>query len=292
MSYIASDAIASIERELKASRDNLGFSLKMLRYNHSARAGELTVMRKAVGGIMRSKIGTPAQERGMILGMSLLPGHRRRIREGARRLDRVFDRHSLYIREFNVDYAATAEGALDFLLIELPLDASLRLRPTNDAIDPVLGRMAEGMLDWLAAPHLHDPLETDELGARLMLHLEANHAMVRRPRARTRLSPTQVARAKEMLMSVEFEGLHLDDVANALDLTRNTFFRCFRETTGTSPYQWLLSERLEQTRLLLRLTDLPLVDIALSCGFSDQSHFTRMFKRAQGISPGRWRKAA
>ncbi|MEI4488323.1 AraC family transcriptional regulator [Frigidibacter sp. MR17.14] len=287
---MALDAIADIQQELRRSRDNLGCSLKGLRHNQSARAGELTVLRKTAAGLVRSEIGTPAQERGMMLGMSLLPGHRRRIREGSRRLDRIFDRHSVYVREFDVDYAATAEGAFDFLLIELPLHTSLRLRPTNDAIDPVLGRMAEGMLGWLAAPELYDPLEADELGARLMLQLQAAHAMVRRPRARVRLSPAQVDRAKQMLMSIEFEGLRLEDVARAVDMPRNTFFRCFRETTGMSPYQWLLAERMEQCRLLLRLTDLPLVDIAMACGFSDQSHFTRMFKRAQGLSPGRWRR--
>lgn len=287
---MALDAITEIQRELAASRDNLGCSLKGLRHDHSARAGELTVLRKTAVGPVRSEIGTPAQERGMMLGMSLLPGHRRRIREGSRRIDRIFDRHSVYVREFDVDYTATAEGAFDFLLIELPLHTSLRLRPTNDAVDLVLGRMAEGMLGWLAAPELYDPLETDEIGARLMLQLGAAHAMVRRPRARVRLSPAQVDRAKQMLVSVEFEGLRLEDVARALDMPRNTFFRCFRETTGMSPYQWLLAERMEQCRLLLRRTDLPLVEIALSCGFSDQSHFTRMFKRAQGLSPGRWRR--
>lgn len=228
----------------------------------------------------------------MILGMSLLPGHRRRIREGSRHHHRIFDRHSLYIREFDVDYAATAEGAFDFLLIELPLETSLRLRPTNDACDPLLGQMFKDLLPWLARPELADPMEADEIGARLMLHLDAAHAMSKRPRARTRLSPAQVNRAKEMLISVEGDGMRLDAVARALDLPRNSFFRGFRETTGMSPYQWLLAERLEHGRLLLRLTDLPLADIALVCGFSDQSHFTRMFRRAHGLSPGRWRKSA
>ncbi|MAY43837.1 MAG: AraC family transcriptional regulator [Rhodobacteraceae bacterium] len=289
---MSSERLADIQEQLKRSRDNLGCSLTSLRYNHSARAGDLTILRKTANGSVRSDIATPAQERGMIVGMSLLPGHRRRIREGARRHDRIFDRHSIYIREFDVDYAATAEGAFDFLLIELPLDTNLRLRPTQDAVDPMLGRMAESMLGWLGAPPRHDAMEAEELGTRLSLHLASAHSLVRRVRLRTRLSPAQVMRAKEMMMSVEFERLHLDDVARTLDMSRNSFFRAFRETTGTSPYQWLLSERLEQTRLLLRLTDLPLVDIALSCGFSDQSHFTRMFKRAQRISPGRWRKAA
>ncbi|MBT9386034.1 AraC family transcriptional regulator [Pseudooceanicola sp. CBS1P-1] len=288
---MAATELSEIQTELRKSRDNLGCSLKSLRHNHSARAGDLTLLRKTASGPVRSEIATPAQDRGMILGMSLLPGHRRRIREGSRRYDRVFDQDAIYIREFDVDYAATAEGAFDFLLIELPLHSPLRLRPTNEALDPRLGQMARGLLDWLARPALLDPLASDEIGARLMLHLERNHAITRRLRRRSRLSPAQLARAKEMLMSVEFEGLRLDDVALALDLPRNAFFRGFRETTGLSPYQWLLAERLEQGRLLLRLTQLPLVDIALACGFADQSHFTRMFTRAQGLSPGRWRRA-
>jgi len=289
---MTAEALADIQETLKRSRDTLGCALKSLKHNHSARAGDLTILRKTASGTIRSDIATPAQERGMIVGLSLLPGHRRRIREGARRHDRIFDRHSIYIRDFDVDYAARTEGAFDFLLIELPLETRLRLRPTNAASDPLLGRMAEGLLGWLADPDRFDPMAAEELGARLSLHLAAAHAMVRRPRPRTRLSPAQVRRAKEMMMSVEFGHLHLDEVARALDMSRNSFFRAFRETAGTLPYQWLLSERLEQGRLLLRLTDLPLVDIALSCGFADQSHFTRMFKRAQGISPGRWRKSA
>jgi len=289
---MSDQAIADIQSELKRSRDNLGCSLNALRNNHSARAGDLTLLRKTAEGPVFSQISTPAQERGMILGMSLQAGHRRQSREGSRCHDRIFDRHSIYIREFDVDYAATAEGAFDFLLIELPLRTSLRLSPTRDATDAALGKMVEGMLGWLAQPELFDPLEADEFGARLMLHLGSTHAMTRRSRKPTRLSPAQVAKAKEMLMSVEFESLRLDDVAQALDLPRNSFFRNFRETTGMSPYQWLLAERIEQGRLLLRLTELPLVDIALACGFADQSHFTRMFKRAQGLSPGRWRRAA
>lgn len=284
--------VAEIQKTLAASRDNLGCSLKGLRNNHAGRAGDLTLLRKTAQAPTRSQISTPAQERGMILGMSLLPGHRRRIREGRRRHDRIFDRHSVYIREFDVDYTATAEGAFDFLLIELPLHSPLRLRPTNDTVDPVLGGMVQRMLDWLSRPDDFDTLEADEYGAGLMLHLAQTYALQRRARPRTRLSPAQVGKAKEMLMSIEFEELRLADVAAALDMPRNSFFRAFRETTGISPYQWLIAERLEQTRLLLRLTSLPLVDIALACGFSDQSHFSRMFKRAQGVSPGRWRKTA
>ncbi|SMO64450.1 helix-turn-helix transcriptional regulator [Paracoccus laeviglucosivorans] len=283
-------SIAETQKALLRARDSLGCSLGSLRHNDSARAGDLTILRKGAPGRIRMNVATPAQDRGMILGMSLLAGHRRRIREGAKRSERIFDRNSVYIREFDVDYAAEAEGVFDFLLIELPADSALRLKPTADSVDHGLGALVQGMLGWLSAPHLHAPLMGQEFGARLMEHLAAAHALLRPPRPRARLSPVQLARAKAMLMSDDVERLHLDDVAAALDMPRNTFFRSFRETAGMSPYQWLLGQRLDHARLLLRQSKMSLVDVALACGFADQSHFTRMFQRAHGASPGRWRR--
>ncbi|MBE9638345.1 helix-turn-helix transcriptional regulator [Salipiger mangrovisoli] len=66
--------------------------------------------------------------------------------------------------------------------------------------------------------------------------------------------------------------------------------KSFRETVGLSPYQWVLRPRVAQARQLLLMTKLPLVEIALSCGFSDHNHFTRIFIRLEGISPGRLRR--
>ncbi|MCY0854617.1 helix-turn-helix transcriptional regulator [Cupriavidus sp. D39] len=50
--------------------------------------------------------------------------------------------------------------------------------------------------------------------------------------------------------------------------------------------------RLERARALLRDTALPLAQVAIACGFSDQSHFTHVFSRALGVSPGNWRRRA
>lgn len=283
--------LAEMRNALHVARDTFGCSLGALQHNHVARAGELTVLHKGAPGPVQMQVATPAQDRGMIVGLSLQAGHRRRIREGSRRHDRVFDRDGLYIREFDVDYSATAEGAFEFFLFELPATSSLRLRPTNDAVDTKLGALAREMCGWIAEPHLHTPLFRQEAGERVLQHLATVHAETRRLRRPARLSPNEVALAKELLMSGSMEQIHLDDVAQALNMPRGRFFRGFRETTGVSPYQWLIDRRLDHARLLLRLTREPLVDIALVCGFSDQSHFTRMFQRSQGTSPGRWRRA-
>ena len=60
------------------------------------------------------------------------------------------------------------------------------------------------------------------------------------------------------------------------------FSRAFRASTGRSPYRWLTARRIAQAEILLRDTQLPLAEIAISCGFADQSHFSRVFHRAIG----------
>jgi AraC family transcriptional regulator len=69
-----------------------------------------------------------------------------------------------------------------------------------------------------------------------------------------------------------------------------SFSRAFKQSTGIPPHQWLLDRRVETAKDLLRRSCLSLTDIALTCGFSDQSHFTRVFVRACGVSPGVWRR--
>jgi transcriptional regulator GlxA family with amidase domain len=61
---------------------------------------------------------------------------------------------------------------------------------------------------------------------------------------------------------------------------------------GTSPYRWLLLQRVSRAKSLLRKADWSLADIAAACGFADQSHFTRVFTSIVGASPGAWRKQA
>jgi transcriptional regulator GlxA family with amidase domain len=59
---------------------------------------------------------------------------------------------------------------------------------------------------------------------------------------------------------------------------------------GIPPYRWLTKMRVERAKELLKDPRCELAEIALHCGFVDQSHFTRVFSRSEGYSPGRWRR--
>jgi AraC-like DNA-binding protein len=79
-------------------------------------------------------------------------------------------------------------------------------------------------------------------------------------------------------------------LAEQCGLSVNYFSRAFKECTGLPPHQWLIRRRIEVARALLSNPDISLAEVALICGFADQSHFTRVFSRVMGISPGAWRR--
>ena len=112
--------------------------------------------------------------------------------------------------------------------------------------------------------------------------------------ARRRLSRPPLAcrrRAREMLDANLRTGVASAELEAATGLTRYAVARHFRACLGTSPYRYLVLRRLDRARALIR-QGAPLVDAALASGFADQSHMTRHFRKAYGLSPGRWAAAA
>jgi transcriptional regulator GlxA family with amidase domain len=104
------------------------------------------------------------------------------------------------------------------------------------------------------------------------------------------LSSSHENLAKCILLENLQANISISQVAQTCDLSRGYFIRAFRETTGMTPYQWLLNERINRARQLLRTSNAPLAEIATACGFANQSHFTRVFSSMVGATPGAWRR--
>jgi AraC-like DNA-binding protein len=103
------------------------------------------------------------------------------------------------------------------------------------------------------------------------------------------LSAWQAQKAKLFMIQNMSSGVLVSAVAQACHLSRSHFSRAFRNSTGSSPRDWIRRARLTRAANLLVQTDQSISQIALECGFADQSHFTRVFARTLGISPGKWR---
>jgi AraC family transcriptional regulator len=84
--------------------------------------------------------------------------------------------------------------------------------------------------------------------------------------------------------------IRIEDLATLLNLSTSHFYRFFKRTFGTSARTWIGRRRIEVAQILMLSTRAPLSQIALSCGMSDQSHFTRAFRRIVGETPHIWRQ--
>lgn len=104
-----------------------------------------------------------------------------------------------------------------------------------------------------------------------------------------RLSAWQTQQAKRYMIQNMGSGLLISAVAQACHLSRSHFSRAFRNTTGSSPRDWIRRARLIRAANLLAQTDRAIAQVALECGFADQSHLTRAFAKTLGTSPGKWR---
>jgi AraC family transcriptional regulator len=108
--------------------------------------------------------------------------------------------------------------------------------------------------------------------------------------ARGGLAPWQLRRVSDFVDANMDGDPSIARLAGACGLSVSHFARAFRQTVGMPPHQWLTKRRVERARELLLDSGVELAEIALTCGFVDQSHLTRVFSRAEGCSPGRWRR--
>ncbi|MBX9849750.1 MAG: AraC family transcriptional regulator, partial [Rhodocyclaceae bacterium] len=104
------------------------------------------------------------------------------------------------------------------------------------------------------------------------------------------LAAWQLKRVTEFMSDHLQDDLVLVDLAKLVDLSASHFARAFRQSTGLPPHRWLVKHRLERARELLGQSELDIAEIALLCGFGDQSHFTLTFRKAVGTTPGAYRR--
>jgi AraC-like DNA-binding protein len=166
------------------------------------------------------------------------------------------------------------------------------LIPRSDALTgPVLRdpQLARGISRFTRSSA--EPLAEQSGFAEVLYHLFARYGappLAERPAA---LERECVARAKSCMMERMGEPLHLAEVAAAAQLSTFYFLRTFKRATGMPPHAYLNQIRLERARELLRAGEPP-AQVALATGFADQSHLTRRFKGAFGLTPSQYRAAA
>jgi AraC family transcriptional regulator len=186
-------------------------------------------------------------------------------------------------RDVQLEWPQThkAEGApverLHIVLAELCRALSNALRNEREATQECIRRAAE-MLQTHGGP----PGATDGVGL-----LRAGGTL----QARGGLAPWQIRRLTAHIEANLDTPLRTRDLSTLVRLSPSHFVRAFKDSLGYPPHGYVMRQRMVRAQRLMLSTDAPLVQIAADCGLADQSHFSRLFRRFAGESPGALRRA-
>ncbi|WP_439498424.1 AraC family transcriptional regulator [Bosea sp. (in: a-proteobacteria)] len=199
--------------------------------------------------------------------------HPDEVHDGRSGIPEGFSYRMLYVEPRLIRAAMGERGrALPFVSAAVSRDARL-----VGAVAHAL-RDLDAPLDDLAAEDILLPL------ADALLALDPTAA----GRQSSLLDRSGAERARQYLDAHRGEVVSSGELEAVAGLDRFALARHFRGCFGTSPYNYLVMRRLQRARQLLLLGE-SLAEAAFACGFADQSHLTRQFRRAYGLTPGRWR---
>jgi AraC family transcriptional regulator len=229
-------------------------------------------------------------------------GVRRRMGSVEKR--RVVSPGGLFILPGGADFGVSLEGELDslhlYLRRELVEEVAADLGIGGAGIVPALGepdllveRLALGVRDALIDPDPAGAIYADYLSRALAARLLRQHSNDRRRSDGRKggLTPAQLQTALDYMEANLERSLGLAEIAAACGLSPTHFARRFKAAVGAPPHQRLMQLRVERAKRLLQGT-MPIVELALACGFAHQEHLTSVFRRFTGMTPATFRRAA
>jgi AraC family transcriptional regulator len=136
-----------------------------------------------------------------------------------------------------------------------------------------------------------DSLAVDLISALSHDHMEINPSRHPLAFAKGLLDRNRLDRVIQYVEANLDNDITVADLAEAACFSLYHFARAFHLATGRPPHAYISERRLDRAKHLLAYSDEALVDISLICRFSGQANFSKAFKRAMGVSPGRYRQA-
>ncbi|XGV97698.1 MAG: helix-turn-helix transcriptional regulator [Leptolyngbya sp. BL-A-14] len=144
------------------------------------------------------------------------------------------------------------------------------------------------------ADHWGGSLYLESLATLIMGHVIQNRSTIAKQLQRVPdyLTTQQLKAVLEYIQTHLSSDLKLYEIAHHLGVSPYYLAHTFKDTTGLSPYQYVLRRRVEQAQRLLRNSQMSIAAIAYEVGFGSQSHMTTVFRKALNITPGLYRQQA
>ncbi len=159
------------------------------------------------------------------------------------------------------------------------------------ARDALLTQLVLALTDEVLADHPGGPLYAESVGAALAAHLLRSHHLPRLPPRHVAFGTATLRKLTDYIEAHLGEPIRLQDLADVAGVSSYQLVRRFKESKGQPPHQFVLRRRIERAREMLRHPDKTILEVALSCGFSSQSHFSNVFRLLTGTTPRKYRDA-
>jgi len=164
------------------------------------------------------------------------------------------------------------------------------LSSVQGCVDPVMFGLAQALLPSLEEPDRANLLFVEQINLAALAHLSQTYGGLHFPvDKKGTLAPWQERLATDFLVAHFNKAFSIGDLAAQCELSRSYFNKAFKESFGRTPSRWLTEYRIARVKECL-LQDTPLAEVAIHCGFADQSHMTRVFTSQTAETPARFRK--
>lgn len=198
----------------------------------------------------------------------------------------LFDDHWLQsvATENQIDLSKTSDGSVAF-------DSKLIFA------DPTILHVAQLLKNEVQTEGAASGMLVESLRNVMAVHLLRNYADTQTLNAKpdeteqNALDAFQVKRVKDYIEENLAEDLAISHLAALIPMSQYHFARAFKATLGQTPHKYVVHRRIERAKVLLSVTELPVLDIAAQTGFSNPSHFASQFRKRTGATPRQYRNA-
>ena len=174
------------------------------------------------------------------------------------------------------------------LLKVYPMNSSAPAIDRHERSRPFVSSEATAILAELQLALEQDPQSARLVALRLVSVL--TKATIDGAHARGSLAPWQKRKIDGYMNEHLEKPLQVENLARQIQLSIGHFSRAFKASYGTSPHSHIVHLRLGRAKMLLSTTDMPLSQVAIACGFADQAHLSRHFRRMLNETPRQWRR--
>lgn len=169
----------------------------------------------------------------------------------------------------------------------------VELLPYTQLYDPLIRQIGLALKADLESHKPGGRLYAETLTNALAAHLLRNYSAHSHKSVRYLggLSPTQLRLVMDYINDHLDQDLSLQELAAIAQLSAFHFCRAFKQSMGFTPYQYIIRQRVERAKLLLKDGKMGISEVAIACGFTHQSHLNRHFKRLTGVTPKNFSKS-